>query len=227
MNDIKEIIKVFSDNNLFEEGISLIGSWCFRLYQKHLGADKYPLRTQDIDFLIPNPFKGKKHPELFQQLEAIGFKYDFNRSDGSIFFWNADFKIEFIIPAKGAEESKAKKIDKLGISAIPLRYVNMLLKESITIKENNLKIKLPNPINFCLHKLIIASKRREKGKRIKDIQQAVLTSEIVDQNILKEKFSALPTKWKSLIVKSLGIKDTEITTLPRFAILKQLLQTDY
>lgn len=35
---IADILKVFADNNLFEEGVELIGSWCFQLYQKHLGA---------------------------------------------------------------------------------------------------------------------------------------------------------------------------------------------
>jgi hypothetical protein len=33
---IKEILKVFADNGLFEEGVELIGSWCFKLYQDYL-----------------------------------------------------------------------------------------------------------------------------------------------------------------------------------------------
>ena len=53
---IADILKAFANNNLFEEGVELIGSWCFQLYQRHLGAKSFPLRTQDIDFLIPNPF---------------------------------------------------------------------------------------------------------------------------------------------------------------------------
>ena len=57
---VTEILKVFADNNLFNEGIELIGSWCFQLYQKHLGAKSFPLRTIDIDFLIPNPYRRKE-----------------------------------------------------------------------------------------------------------------------------------------------------------------------
>lgn len=45
---IERILKVFADNNLFNEGVELIGSWCFQLYQRHLGAKSFPLRTQDI-----------------------------------------------------------------------------------------------------------------------------------------------------------------------------------
>ena len=57
---VADILQVFADNNLFNEGVELIGSWCFQLYQKHLGAKSFPLRTIDIDFLIPNPYRGKE-----------------------------------------------------------------------------------------------------------------------------------------------------------------------
>ena len=66
---VKKIIKVFDDNDLFDEGVQLIGSWCFQLYQKHLGAPRFPLMTQDIDFLIPNPYRGRLHPEFIGELE--------------------------------------------------------------------------------------------------------------------------------------------------------------
>jgi len=92
---IDEILKVFADNNLFDEGVELIGSWCFQLYQKHLGAMNFPLRTQDIDFLIPNPFSGKEHADFIRQLKELGFSHDF-KSDGSVYLWNAELKIEFI-----------------------------------------------------------------------------------------------------------------------------------
>jgi hypothetical protein len=32
---IQRILKVFADNGLFDEGVELIGSWCFSLYQRH------------------------------------------------------------------------------------------------------------------------------------------------------------------------------------------------
>jgi len=90
---ISEIFKVFERNKLFDEGIELIGSWCFWLYQRHLGAQSFPLRTQDIDFLIPNPFKGNEHTDFIRQLEALGFQRDF-KGDGSLYLWNTDLKIE-------------------------------------------------------------------------------------------------------------------------------------
>ena len=82
---VRDILKVFADNNLFNEGVELVGSWCFQLYQKHLGAKSFPLRTQDIDFLIPNPFRGKSRRDFVQQLENLGFNRDFKRDGRYIF----------------------------------------------------------------------------------------------------------------------------------------------
>lgn len=202
VESIINILKVFNDNNLFNEGVELIGSWCFQLYQKHLGAKNFPFRTQDIDFLIPNPYRGKEHTDLMNQLKNLGFNIDFNR-DGSVFLWNAEIKIEFITPEKGRGVDNAIKVKKLGINAIPLRFVILLLDNPITIEEKGIKILVPNPVNFCLHKLIIASRRRKIEKSLKDLQQAICTSVILDKKETQELFVLLPRKWKKAIIKML------------------------
>lgn len=209
---VENILKVFADNHLFEEGVELIGSWCFQLYQKHLGAERFPLRTQDIDFLIPNPFRGKDHADFVEQLEGLGFNKDFKR-DGSLYLWNADFKIEFISPEKGRGSDNAIKIKGLGINTIPLRFVGLLLDNPISIVENDINILVPNPANFCLHKLIVASCRRKIDKCIKDLQQAICTSVIVDKNEMRRSFNSLPKKWRQSVVRMLEKSKTELPLL--------------
>jgi len=159
IKEINKILKIFSENDLFNEGVELIGSWCFLLYQKHLGAESFPLVTQDIDFLIPNPFRGKEHIGFVNKLEELGFNCDFKR-DGSLYLWNAELKIEFITPEKGKGGADSIKFKKLGINAIPLRFVTLLLNDPIKITEGDVDVLVPNPVNFCLHKLIIASRRK-------------------------------------------------------------------
>lgn len=209
---IEQILKVFADNHLFDEGVELIGSWCFQLYQKHLGAKSFPLRTQDIDFLIPNPFHGKEHADFVEQLEALGFNRDFKRN-GSLYLWNAELKIEFITPEKGRGVDSAIKIKKLGINAIPLRFVSLLLDNPISIIENGVKIRAPNPANFCLHKLIIASRRIKIDKSIKDLQQGICTSVIVDKQEIKRLFDSLPRKWRQAILRMFEKSKTELPLL--------------
>ena len=204
---ITKIFRVFEDNGLFDEGVELIGSWCFHLYQKHLGVPEFPLRTQDIDFLIPNPYRGQKHSGFLKQLEKLGFKCDF-RWDGSLYLWNEDLKIEFITPEKGRGSSRAIKVEALGLRAIPLRFVAQLLEDPITVTDDGVEILVPRPARFCLHKLVIASRRRKKDKRLKDLQQAVCASVIVKDRELQELFGAFPKKWRTAVFNVLE-KDRE------------------
>jgi len=223
----EKILKVFADNNLFNEGVELIGSWCFQLYQKHLGAINFPLRTQDIDFLIPNPFQGKEHTDFIKQLEELGFSPDF-KPDGSLYLWNADFKIEFITPEKGRSVDRAIKIRELGFSAIPLRFVTLLLEDPIMIVESGINIRIPNPSRFCLHKLIISSRRKKIDKKLKDIQQAICTSVIVDNEEINRVFASLPKKWKQSIVNTLAkAKETLPLLIEEITKLEFTLQSNH
>lgn len=214
---ITKVLKIFSDNGLFEEGIELIGSWCFYFYQKHLGAENFPLRTLDIDFLIPNPFRGKEHSDFLKELENLGFKVGFKR-DGSTYLWNEELKIEFITSEKGRGVDNAIAIKKLGLNAIPLRFVGFLLDNPIFIRDGGVKICLPNPANFCLHKLIIAARRKKIDKSLKDIQQAICTSVVVDLKELSVLYQTLPKGWRIAIVNVLN------KSLNEFPLLKKEIE---
>jgi hypothetical protein len=224
IENVAKILRVFSENNLFDEGVELIGSWCFQLYQKHLGAPQFPLRTQDIDFLIPNPYRGKEHKNFIEQLENLGFTYDFD-SHGSLYLWNADLKIEFITPLKGKGAENTVKIKSFGFNAVPLRFVELLLDSPITVIDEGIKIKIPNPANFCLHKLIIASRRTKTEKTLKDLQQAIHTSVIADAGRIKTLFDSLPRKWKLAILRTLEKAENQMPLLSQeIAKLKFTLQ---
>lgn len=209
---LTDILRVFYSHNLFNEGVQLIGSWCFNLYQKHLGVKKYPLRTLDIDFLVPIPYRGVRHEDFIKDLEKLDFRCNFN-SDGSMFFWNSELKIEFIVPEKGRGGKGVVHIRELGLKAIPLRFVNLLLDNPIYVNENNMKILLPNPVNFCIHKLLIASRRKSLDKKLKDLEQALHTSTRLNDNEIRKLFNSLPKNWKQNILRTFEFARTELPLL--------------
>ncbi|MBF0570496.1 MAG: hypothetical protein HQL12_01360 [Candidatus Omnitrophica bacterium] len=200
---IEEILKIFAKNGLFEEGIELIGSWSFLIYQKYLGAKSLPFVTHDVDFLIPNPFHGKEHLEFAQQLEGLGFRCDFRR-DGSVFFWKADFVIEFLTPEKGRGSAGPINFKKLGLKAVPLRYLGLLLEDSIIVSVEGVKVRVPSPANYFFHKLIISARRKNMDKRGKDLEQAICTSVIVDTADMANRFKKFPKGWRADILKVLA-----------------------
>lgn len=145
-------------------------------------------------------------------MEELGFSCDF-KSDGSLYLWNAELKIEFITPEKSKGSDTSIKIRELGINAVPLRFVMLLLDNPITVVEEGVKVLSPNPTNFCLHKLIIASRRRKIDKSLKDLQQAICTSAIVDCGELQKLFISLPKKWKQSIFKVIEKSRKELPLL--------------
>ena len=223
--EVSRILKVFSDTGLFDEGVELIGSWCFQLYQKHLGVSQFPLLTQDIDFLIPNPFRGQEHADFLDQLTKLGFNHSFSK-DGSLYLWSADFKIEFITPDKGRGANSAIFVKQLGLRAIPLRFVDFLLEDPITIKEGGMKVLVPQPANFCLHKLTIASRRRNKDRSLKDLQHAIAVSAIVPPGKMLSTFKSLPRSWQKVITMVLEKSEEKLPLMAdEIGTLKVTLQT--
>ncbi|MEA3493055.1 MAG: GSU2403 family nucleotidyltransferase fold protein [Candidatus Margulisiibacteriota bacterium] len=214
---VKKILKVFDENHLWDRGIELIGSWCFILYQKHFGVKPFPLRTVDIDFLIPLPYKAKEKIDLIGLLEPLGFKTGFN-SDGSIYLWSADLKIEFLTAERGRGTDKAKEIKNLSLKAIPLRFVDMLFKNPVLVKEEGVKISIPNPAVFAVHKILISDRRKKPEKKHKDLEQALHVLEAIDLDDVKHIYHTFPKTWRKSILDSLQ------NSVRIFPLRKELIQ---
>jgi hypothetical protein len=200
---IIKILKVFADNGLWDVGVELIGSWCFALYQEHLGVRKYPFRTPDIDFLIPQPFKLKKNIDLAKLLEPLGFRMSLD-DNGYVYLWSPELKIEFLTPERGRGTTGPKEIKGMGINAVPLRYVDMLFKDPIQLVEQGVAVSIPNPAAFAFHKLLIASRRKKKDKQDRDIEQALAILDSFPANKSVDLYLTFPRPWRKQILKNLG-----------------------
>lgn len=211
---IRRVLKVFDENHLWDEGVELIGSWCFHLYQRHLGVKVYPLRTLDVDFLIPYPYKGKSRISLVKKLEALGFRHAF-KPDGSIYLQSAELKIEFIIPERGRGFTSPPTVKQLSLKATPLRFVDILLEDPIYVREKGIKVLIPNPAAFCLHKLLIVSKRKKLEKKLKDLEQAIHTYKIVPKKKMKQVYTKFPKPWRKKIVQCLEREKKNLPLLKR------------
>ncbi|MEK6715271.1 MAG: GSU2403 family nucleotidyltransferase fold protein [Candidatus Omnitrophota bacterium] len=215
---IKVLKKLYKAGIL--QDIILIGSWCIPFYKDYFGSVKYPtaIKTRDVDFLVPAPSKTKTRADIPKLLKDLGFIVDFKGSEGYIQLEHSDLIIEFLVPEKGRGLNKPYQLPQFGLNAQPLRFLDLLILDTIKVKIEGIEVKLPHPANFALHKLIIFQKRTKEEKIIKDKNAA---TEIIKALIakgeavtIKHVFNSMVPKWQKKVIKGLEeTKERDILTI--------------
>ncbi|MDP8215431.1 MAG: GSU2403 family nucleotidyltransferase fold protein [Candidatus Euphemobacter frigidus] len=203
-----KILKEFQEADALDSLI-LIGSWCQHFYRLYFNnSPEIPaIRTLDLDFLIPHRGKIKKDVNIPDVLTKLGFETTSNYPSGLIKFIHPDLSVEFLFPERGRGSNKPYEIKKLHINAQGLRFLTLLSENLMTISTDELKVTLPEPAAYVLHKFIIDRRRLKKDKSEKDLNTAKEIGEFLldnpEQRIkLKKIFNALPKKWQGKIKTS-------------------------
>jgi hypothetical protein len=208
---LKRIFEEFDRLGLWEAGLELVGSWCFKVFQYHLGVEFYPLRTLDIDIAIPAFYEGPE-ADLGEVLKNIGFEQDF-RPNGAMIYHGFGMMIELLSPDKGrGVESGRSRIEKLKVSSLALRYLDLLLNNRKTFSIHGVgKVAVPSLPAFMIHKLLVAPLRskEQKDKVEKDYRQvqAVAKRIVRDDALVVESrkiLEGLHKKWVRKVVESVS-----------------------
>ncbi len=177
---IKELFQLMESEGLWDEGLQLIGSWCFKFYQNYIGVEYYPERTIDVDFAIKIPYQGRP-AKIGKKLVELGFQEDRNINDGSIVYLGGDIKVEFLTDQKGNGRSrKDPYIPELDIAPQAVPYLRILLDHPVTHSIRDLgRVTVPSMPAFLIHKLVVMNKRRDPAKKEKDLRQAKAVAKAV------------------------------------------------
>lgn len=187
--------------------IMLIGSWCLPFYKEYFSGTTYSpsFRTRDIDFLVPNPGKIHGQTDIPTLLKDLGFVLNYSGAKGYIKLEHPNLLIEFLSPEKGRGMDEPVKIQRLGVNAVALRYLNFLIEDTIRVDVKGFTVCLPHPVNFALHKLIIFQRRINKEKADKDRDAAVMLLRALirkgDDRLIKSVFDSIPPRWRKSVVK--------------------------
>lgn len=190
--------------------IVLVGSWCLEGYQSYFGR-KTPLttlRTRDIDFLVPRPSHIRTSVDVPALLADLGFVIDFHRG-GYIRLIHPELIVEFLVPERGRGTDQPVRLPKLNVNAQALRFLNLLADSPITATLEGIRVRMPHPAAFALHKLLIAPRRQGRtGKQAKDLEAAIAVLEALhahgETESVKRHFEAVPARWQARIRQELG-----------------------
>jgi hypothetical protein len=187
----------------------LIGSWCVYFYENHFQEKGFlsPLRTRDIDFLVESPNRLSHEADVPMLLEDLGFLRDLY-DEGYTRLVHPDLLIDFLVPRHGNAPIRPVPIKALGVNATALNFMDILLQHVIFVKIKDLTLRLPHPVNFAFHKLLISGRRRDPGKTERDRKQAieVLDAAIAhgDELMARQLFRELPRKRRATILREFG-----------------------
>ncbi len=192
----------------------LVGSWAvyFCRYYFTPAAFQPSIRTRDMDFLVnlPPP-RLSRNVDIPAELAALDFVIGFRGEDGHMILQHPELALEFLVPERGRGGNKPVRLHQFGVNAQPLRYLDMLLKDTITVRHNGLLIRLPHPARLALHKLLIAGRRHNVAKREKDCREAqkILTALIASDELpaVQAVWRGFPPGWRKSIEKQAAMAD--------------------
>lgn len=204
-----EVLRRFQAAGLLEELI-LIGSWCQHFYRSYFKGIRYipAIRTRDVDFLVPMPFRIKRKVDVEELLRDKGFVVTFSGGAGYMKLMHPELIVEFLVPEKGKGSDRPYPLPQLSMNAQRLRFLDYLLQSTIRMEAEGLKLNVPHPAAFALHKLIISARRTKEEKLVKDRKEAlaVLTALVRkgEAGEIRKMFEKMPAGWRKQVIDVLG-----------------------
>ena len=166
-----------------------VGGWAHRLYRFHPLAHPPEYRSittkdADIAFAPGAPLAGN----IAAALLAAGFEQELSGDEEppvTLYRLGGDqqgFFAEFLTPLSGSGVKRSGQPDatvrKAGVTARKLRYLDLLLMAPWTVQMpavggaapgQPVSVRVPNPVTFIAHKLLIHGRRQPPEKRSQDV----------------------------------------------------------
>ncbi len=197
---IVKVLEILSEAEVFRLGGVLIGTVAFRALGATLGVelDEAALRTQDIDIaqepdlavgLSPGTSRGTAGERLIGS--DLGIQpipvLDPRSPSTSYSIRSRDLRVDFLVPARGAQKSKTVFLPAFGLSATPLRFLEFLIEspiQTVVIGSRPVLVNIPDPARFAIHKIYTAISRPAafQTKAAKDFRQASSLIEVLAED---------------------------------------------
>lgn len=213
------VLEVLANDGLFNQGVILIGTAAFQTYACVLGyyLPGAAIMTNDADLLVASFVADDKKRDIEEILKRAdpSFKAQMSVNDRlpKVFKSSNSFSVDILTKCKRGRTSPIL-FEELGCSAEALTFMEYLAEESmetVALYGAGVLVKVPLPLRYAVHKLLIAQERRGKfaAKKQKDLDQARDLVDILIETDEHSLRSALDDargrgrSWKSAINASL------------------------
>ena len=197
INNLKLVVHAINDCDL-QDNMILVGSWCEFFYQDLFDTYTSNMKTRDHDILIKRPVS--KGDQFHKTMIEYGFSY-FD-DDGKSKYMKGDNEVEFLTTL-GRNYEHIYKIPNIKLNAECLPYFDIIIQNLQEAELDNMKVLIPSPPAYVLHKLIINPSRKieKKQKDIDAVSNIII--KMMDEELyggeLKMLYASLPKKQKAIV----------------------------
>lgn len=166
--EVLHLLKILDDNGVLPHLI-IAGSWAEYVYSQAnvLPGFSLALRTVDVDFLVKNmrrPTTPISVPAIAKE-EGYSIEYDVLMGTTKL-HTPGGLEIEFLINQLGSGVNRVLNTN-LGVNAQALRHLGHIINNAISVDLFGMKVQVPCPEGYVLHKMLINDVRQE-DKKAKD-----------------------------------------------------------
>lgn len=192
-----EVARALAEAGAFRLRALLIGTVAFQTYAAHLSV-RLPvtsLATMDLDiaqdFGIASNLDDTLDKPLLEILRDLDprfapVSYAFNAARTTSYALTERYRVDVLTTNRGAPRDEPSFLPTLGSDAVPLPFMDFLLRDPIetaVLHGGGVLVNVPAPARYAVHKLIVSRDRKvnpEKG--IKDRLQAAQLIQILAQD---------------------------------------------
>ena len=213
---IGRVLEVVANAGLFKRGVTLVGTAAYQTYPCVMGRylQSAAFMTNDVDLNLVEFAPGRNEEDI----EVV-----LRRADSTFKpMWHADDKLPKVFQANSGlrvdiltrlvRNNRSVQIEEIGCAAVPLSFQEYPAEDTISavaLYGKGVLVRVPSPVRFAIHKLIVAQRRNEVAKRAKDLRQAAEIIDIllqIDNGALQDALDEARSRgkaWKTAINASL------------------------
>jgi hypothetical protein len=214
-----KVLSALGDAGLFRVGGVLAGTHAFACIGNALGVrwEAGALRTADIDVVHDPAISVAIGPSIEPaDLERLTREpvsgvslwpipgFDPREASTSFTVHGTQLHLDLLTPLRGRPRGPVR-IPSLGASALPLRFLDYLVEETMpaaVVGGAGVLVTVPSPGRYALHKLIVATARPafQATKANKDLAQAAALLEV----LLEDRPADVRAGWNALLARGSG-----------------------
>jgi hypothetical protein len=214
---VGRVLEAVSKAGLFRRGITLVGTAAYQTYPCVIGSylPTAAFTTNDVDLSVVEFEPGDNEEDIEVVLRRANptFKPRWHADDKlpKVFLANDGLRVD-MLTRLGRGGKPVVEVEELGCAAAALSFQEFPAEdtlEAVALYGSGVLVRVPTPIRFAIHKLLVAQRRDTAEKKRKDLRQAQELIDIfleTDEASLQEALDSARDRgraWKTAINASL------------------------